>query len=68
MENPQERLASKLPSMLGSATYNIPLLNDALTTPFLIFDADWLVMVENTTALPNLMQHVLLCFEKQIAH
>ena len=68
MENPQERLASKVPTMLGPATYNLPLLNDALTTHFLIFDADWLVMVENTTASPNLMQHVLLCFEKQIAH
>ena len=68
MENPQERLANKVPTMLGPATYTLPLLNDVLTTPFLIFNADWLVMVENTTALPNLMQHVLLCFEKQIAH
>ena len=47
MENPQERLASKVPTMLGPATYNLPLLNDELTTPFLIFvDADWLVMLK----------------------
>ena len=46
MENPQERLASKVPTMLGPATYNLPLLNDALTTHFLIFDADWLVMLK----------------------
>ena len=55
MENPQRRLASKVPIMLGPATYNLPLLNDALTTPFLIFDADWLVMVEKFNATCSVM-------------